>query len=85
LKPFYTLDRRLILVPGLFLERAIRARYESELPDKPRKKLKRFTASCRLRLIGTLAGVRTRWVANGEWTPPEDIEVGTISSCKIDG
>jgi hypothetical protein len=86
LKPFYTLDRRLILVPGLFLEPAIRERYRSELPDKkPRKRLKRFTANCRLRAIGTLTGVRTRWLANGKWTPPEDIEVGTISNCKIDG
>jgi hypothetical protein len=85
LKPFYTLDRRLILVPGLFLEPGIRARYQSELPDKPRKKLKRFTANCQLRLIGTLAGVRTRWKAKGEWTPAEDIEVGTISKCKVEG
>ena len=85
LKPFYTVERRLILIPGLFLEPAIGARYQSELPDKPRQRLKRFTANCELRLIGTLAGVRTRWLAKGEWNPPEDIEVGTISNCKVDG
>jgi hypothetical protein len=85
LKPFYTVERQLILVPGLFLEPAIRARYQSELPNQPRERLKRFTANCQLRLIGTLRGVRTRWLANGEWTPAEDIEVGTISKCTIDG
>jgi hypothetical protein len=85
LKPFYTVERQLILVPGLFLEPAIRARYQSELPNQPRERLKRFTANCQLRLIGSLRGVRTRWLANGEWTPPEDIEVGTISKCTIDG
>jgi 4-amino-4-deoxy-L-arabinose transferase-like glycosyltransferase len=84
LKPFYTVDGRLLLVPGLFLEPAIRARYQSELPNKPRKRLKRFTANCQLRVIGTLASVRTRWSAKGKWTPPEDIEVGTVSKCKID-
>ena len=84
LQPVYTMDRRLYLVPGLFLEPAIRARYQSESPDKPREQLKRFTADCRLRVIGTLAGVRTRWAANSAWSAPQEIEVGTISDCKIE-
>ena len=85
LKPYYTLDRHLYLVPGLFLEPAIAKRYQAELPNKPREQLKRFTANCQIRVIGKLAGVRTHWQANNAWSNPEDIEVGTISDCKIDG
>jgi hypothetical protein len=85
LQPVYTTDRRLYLVPGLFSEPAIRARYQFESPDRPRDQLKRFTADCQLRVIGTLTGVRTRWVADSSWSDPQEIEVGTISNCKIDG
>ena len=85
LAPYYTLDRHQYLIPGLFLEPAIRDRYQSELPNKPREQLKRFTAHCQIKIIGKLAGVRTHWVAKGAWGNPEDIEVGTISGCKIEG
>ena len=85
LKPYYTLDRHLYLIPGLFLEPAILKRYQSELPNKPREQLRRFTAHCQIKVVGKLAGARTRWVANSAWSNPEDIEVGTISGCKIEG
>jgi hypothetical protein len=85
LQPVYTTDRHLYLVPGLFAEPAIRLRYLSEPPSKPRDDLKRFTAKCRLRVVGTLAGVRTRWLNDGAWTDPQGIEVATISSCEVDG
>ena len=85
LKPYYTGDRRLYLVPGLFLEPAVRARYQSELPNKPREQLKRFTARCQVKVIGKLAGVRTHWLANSAWSDPQDIDVGTVSGCKIEG
>ncbi|HJX62571.1 MAG TPA: hypothetical protein VJ860_01310 [Polyangia bacterium] len=85
LAPYYTLDRHLYLIPGLFLEPAILARYQSEPPNKPREQLRRFTAHCQIKIIGKLAGVRTHWVVNTAWGNPEDIEVGTVSGCKIDG
>jgi len=85
LAPFYTVDRHQYLIPGLFLEPAIRARYQSEPLNKPREQLKRFTARCQIKIIGKLAGVRTHWVANTAWGNPEDIEVGTVSGCKIEG
>jgi hypothetical protein len=85
LAPYYTLDRHQYLIPGLFLEPAILVRYQSELPNKPREQLRRFTAHCQIKIIGKLAGVRTHWLANSAWGNPEDIEVGTISGCKIDG
>ena len=85
LRPYYTLDRHLYLIPGLFLEPAIAKRYQSELPNKPREQLKRFTANCQIRVIGKLDGARTHWQPNGAWSNPEEIEVGTVSGCKIDG
>jgi hypothetical protein len=85
LAPYYTLDRHQYLIPGLFLEPAILARYQSELPNKPREQLRRFTAHCQIKIVGKLAGVRTHWQVNTAWGNPEDIEVGTVSGCKIDG
>jgi hypothetical protein len=55
------------------------------VPDLPRERRKRFTAECQVRVIGTLAGVRTRWLADSTWSDPEQIEVGTISNCSVDG
>jgi hypothetical protein len=85
LRPYLTLDRHLYLVPGLFLEPAILNRFQSELPNKPREQLKRFTAHCTITVIGKVAGVRTRFFANSDWSNPEEVEVGTVSDCKIDG
>ena len=85
LKPFFTTDRRMYLIPGLFLEPAVAARYRSEPPNKPREQLKRFTAQCQIKVIGKLAGVRTHWIANAAWSDPQDIDVATVSSCKIEG
>ena len=85
LAPYYTVDRHQYLIPGLFLEPAIRDRYQSELPNKPREQLRRFTAHCQIKIIGKLAGVRTHWQVNTAWGNPEDIEVGMVSGCKIEG
>jgi 4-amino-4-deoxy-L-arabinose transferase-like glycosyltransferase len=83
LQPFYTRGHRLYLVPGLFVEPAVAARYLSELPNRPREQLKRFTADCHIRFLGKLAGVRTRWSSKGIWTDPQDIDVGVVSDCSI--
>jgi hypothetical protein len=85
LKPYYTVDRHLYLIPGLFLEPAIAKRFQAEPPNKPREQLKRFTANCQIKVIGKLTGVRTRWLANTAWSNPEDIDVATVSACKVEG
>jgi hypothetical protein len=84
LKPFYTTDRHLYLVPGLFTQSAVQARYNSEPPTKPRDQLKRFTAKCDLKIIGKVAGVRVRWLSSAPWSNPEEIEVGTVVDCKVE-
>lgn len=85
LKPFYTTDRKLYLIPGLFLQSALEERYKAEPPNKPRDQLKRFTAKCDLKILGKLGGVRVRWLATGTWSNPEEVEAATVVECKVEG
>ena len=85
LKPFYTTDRHLYLIPGLFLAPALQERFKAEPPDKPRDLLKRFTAKCNLKVAGKVGGVRVRWLASGTWSNPEEVEVATVIDCKVEG
>jgi len=85
LKPYFTVDRRLFLVPGLFQQPAIDQRFQSEPPNKPRDQLKRFTARCKLKLLGELDSVRYRWTQTAEWSPPAKVQVAEPSDCKIEG
>ena len=85
LKPFYTTDRHLYLIPGLFLAPALQERFKSEPSDKPRDMLKRFTAKCNLKIAGKVGGVRVRWLSTGAWSNPEEVEVATVIDCKVEG
>jgi hypothetical protein len=86
LKPFYTVDRHLYLVPGLFEGSALQERYKSEPPEgKARDSLKRFTAKCNLKIVGKMGGVKVRWLSTGTWSNPEEVEVATVIGCKVEG
>jgi hypothetical protein len=86
LKPFYTVDRHLYLIPGLFLTPSLQERYKSEPPEgKARDALKRFTAKCSLKVAGKVGGVRVRWLSTGAWSNPEEVEVATVIDCKVEG
>jgi hypothetical protein len=85
LRPFYTTDRHLYLIPGLFLQPSLQERLKSELTDKPRELLKRFTAKCNLKIVGKVGGVRVRWLASAAWSNPEEVEVATVADCKVEG
>lgn len=86
LKPFYTVDRHLYLIPGLFTQPSLQERYKSEPPEgKARDSLKRFTAKCNLKIAGKVGGVRVRWLATGAWSNPEEVEVATVIDCKVEG
>jgi hypothetical protein len=86
LRPYYTVDRHLYLVPGLFEQPALQDRYKSEPPEgKPRDGLKRFTAKCNLKIAGKMGGVRVRWDTTGAWSNPEEVEVANIIDCKVEG
>ena len=85
LKPFYTTDRHLYLIPGLFLQPALQERVKAESPDKSRDLLKRFTAKCNLKIAGKMGGVRVRWLSTGAWSNPEEVDVATVIDCKVEG
>jgi hypothetical protein len=83
LRPFMTTDRRLFLIPGLFFEPAIDARYKTEPPNKPRSQLKRFSAKCEIKVVGMAEDAKARWAPDGEWEPSSKIPVATVSGCQI--
>jgi hypothetical protein len=85
LRPFFTVDRRLFLLPGLFQQSAIDQRAQSEPLNKPREQLKRFTAKCHLKLLGEIENVRYRWLQTAEWSPPAKVQVAEVQDCKIEG
>jgi cobalamin biosynthesis protein CobT len=85
LRPFMTIDRHLYLIPGLFTEKAIDQRYNAEPPSKPRGEQKRFTAKCKIKVVGELDGVKLRWSPTGTWEPPKKVPVATVSDCAIEG
>ncbi len=85
LRPFMTVDRQLFLIPGLFLESAIQQRFNTEPPTKPRAELKRFTAKCKIKVVGELDAVKLRWQPEGAWEAPKKFPVATISDCVIEG
>ena len=85
LRPYLTTDRHLYLIPGLFLQPALEARYKSEPPDKPRESLKRFTAKCNLKVLGRVGGVKVRWLASGTWGNPEEADAASVVDCKVEG
>lgn len=85
LRPYKTTEGHSYLIPGLFLEPAVQARYKSEPPDKPRDLLKRFTAKCTLKILGKVGGVKTRYLTNSAWGPAEEVEAAAASDCKIEG
>lgn len=72
LTQYLTTERRLLLIPGLFEQPALRARYESERPQGRRlSELHRFTATCRVRLLEKVQWVHTRWAKRGKWDRSE--------------
>jgi hypothetical protein len=85
LRPFMTIDRHLYLIPGLFLEKSVAQRYNMEPPNKPRPEQKRFTAKCKIKVVGELDNAKLRWSPTGSWEPPKKFPVATVSDCAIEG
>ena len=85
LRPFTTLDQELYLIPGLFFEPTIDARYQAEPPTKPPAELQRFVVKCRIQVVGELADVKLRWEPDKEWDSlkGKKVSVATVSDCRI--
>lgn len=85
LAPFFTTDRQLYLLPGLFEQPALADRYRTEPPrGLPRDHLRRFVARCKLHLLEKVdAGLQTRWLASGTFGPSDGAWVAEPKDCKV--
>ncbi len=85
LAPYKTIDDILFLIPGMFENPAVDERYRDEPPtNRPREKLERFTAQCKLRLLREVEGVRVKWFQKGgEWQGPHKVWIGVPQDCQV--
>ena len=82
--PYYTVDQKLYVVPGLFEQPALAARYASEEPHKlPRDQRPRFSADCQLKVTDHLSNFQTRWLKDGGWNHQDEAPVAVASDCRI--
>ncbi|HEY6477248.1 MAG TPA: hypothetical protein VI456_11755 [Polyangia bacterium] len=81
---YYTMDQKLVVVPGLFEQPALAARYAQEQPrNLTRDQRPRFSANCQLKTIDHLRDFQTRWLKGGDWNHQDDAPVAVPSGCKI--
>jgi hypothetical protein len=81
---YYTGEQKLYVIPGLFEQSALAARYAAEEPKKiPRDQRPRFSADCQLKVIDQMHNFQTRWTKTGDWGHQDDAPVATASDCRI--
>jgi hypothetical protein len=84
LAPYMTPDRRLLLVPALFEQPALSARYDREVPTgRPRQRLKRFVATCQMELLAKVPQAKVRFGKRGNWDQISDVWVARPASCTV--
>ena len=84
LAPYMTPDRRLLLVPGLFEQPALQARYDREKPvGRPKHRLKRFIATCQVELVAKVPKLRVRFGKRSKWGDAADAWVAKPESCTV--
>ena len=78
-----TTERVLFLVAGLFEQPAVRERYQQEPPQsKSREGLKRFTADCKLKLLGEV-DAQLQWAPDDPWSPPTRVWAAVPVKCEV--
>jgi hypothetical protein len=81
---YYTGEQKLYVIPGLFEQPALAARYATEEPHKlPRDQRPRFSAACQLKVVDQMRNFQTRWVKNGDWGHQDEAPVATASDCRV--
>jgi hypothetical protein len=85
LAPYVTVEKQIFLVPGLFEEPALVARYAQESPaNVPRDGLRRFVARCKLRLVERVDEVQARWSEGWDWGPQRGVWVARPIACEVE-
>jgi hypothetical protein len=81
---YYTVEQQLYVIPGLFEQPALAARYSSDESHKvPRDQRQRFAAACQLNVTGHMRNFQTRWLKTGDWGHQDEAPVATASDCRI--
>jgi len=81
---YYTVEQKLYVIPGLFEQPALAARYSSdESRTIPRDQRQRFAAACQLTVIDHMRNFQTRWLKTGDWGHQDEAAVATASDCRI--
>jgi len=84
LAAYFTVEQKLYVVPGLFEQPALAARYAAEEPHKvPRDQRPRFSALCQLKVTDQMRNFQTRWVKTGGWNHQDEAPVAIASDCRI--
>ena len=82
LAPYMTTAGQLFLVAGLFEQPQVSLRYDRERPDgRKREELRRFTATCKLKLMGEAPEVRLQFSQGSPWGESVRAWVGVPSEC----
>ena len=84
LAPYMTINRQMFLLPALFDQPAIAARYQQEPPGNvPRARLKRFEVVCTLRLREKVDQFKVRWERTGTWGSADAAWVAEPTDCRL--
>jgi hypothetical protein len=82
LAPYMTTAGQLFLVAGLFEQTQVSVRYDRERPDgRKREELRRFTATCKLKLVGEASEAKLQFAQGSPWGEPVRAWVGVPSEC----
>lgn len=83
LAPYLTTSGQLFLIAGLFEQTSVAQRYERENPaGRKREELRRFTATCRLRLLGEV-DARVQFSPGSPWGEPQKVWAAAPLQCAI--
>jgi len=85
LAPYYTTERQLYLIPGLFEQSALQKRYSMDTGNHlQRDQQKRFVARCELRLLEKVEKLKTRWLRGGDFNDAEGAWVAEPKNCTVE-
>jgi len=83
LAPYLTTSGQLFLIAGLFEQPAVAQRYDRENPSgRKREELRRFTASCKLRLLGEV-DARVQFSPGSPWGELQKVWATAPTQCTI--
>lgn len=85
LAPYQTVSGAMFLLPALFDQPALAARYQAEPPaGVARNDLRRFVASCQLRLRERVHKLSVRWEREAPWNPASDVWAADVVGCRVE-